>query len=284
MLANLLKMDERVNYIGEPKYIWKYKNFSAGHDKLTKDHITPEIQYHIRNTFQNYLTENGGDILLEKTPSNSLRFEFVYNLFPKAKFIHIIRNGIDVAFSAKKRWCGEYTKTEKVYKSYLKEISSATKRRSKRRWLDTETRFVDMLLDLNYIIPLYMNNMGLLKHSIWGPVYPGIRQDYKNLDLIEVCALQWKHSVDSVLDFKNSSDFRGDYFEIRYEDIVEGNFNKIMEMFEFSGICMNIKSKKYLQTICDNYQKKTYSLNPGEKEKELILKHSQNTLTSLGYS
>lgn len=87
--------------MGEPRYVWKYKNFHVGHDMLTKEHITPEIREHIVNYFKDQFLNNG-EILLEKTPSNTLRFEFVYNLFPNAKYIHIIRNGVDVAFSAKK--------------------------------------------------------------------------------------------------------------------------------------------------------------------------------------
>lgn len=283
LLANLLKKDERVCYIGEPKYIWKYKNFSAGHDRLTKNHITPEIRNYITHAFQAYLADNGGEILLEKTPSNTLRFEFVYNLFPKAKFIHIIRNGIPVAKSAKKRWSGEYTRTEKMYKSHLKEIGTATKNRARKRWFDKKARFADLILDLNYTIPLYLNNAGLLNHSIWGPVYPGMRRDYKQLELIEVCALQWKHCVESVLNFKNSPDFEGNYFEIRYEDIVTGNTENVSKMFEFAGIDFTQDTKDDIKSIAKNYFGKPVNSESDTAETNRILKHCKSTLTQLGY-
>jgi len=283
MLANLLKMDQRVSYIGEPKYIWKYKNFSVCHDSLTKSHLTSEIRHYITTAFQAYLTDTGGKILLEKTPSNSLRFEFVYNLFPNAKFIHLIRNGIPVAKSAKKRWSGEYSKTEKMYKSHLKEIGTATKKRVRKRWFDKKARFTDLILDLNYTIPLYLNNAGLFSHSIWGPVYPGMRRDYKQLELIEVCALQWKHCVESVLNFKNNPDFDGNYFEIRYEDIVTGNIENVSNMFEFAGIEFTKDTKDDIKSIAKNFLEKPKNSESDTAETNMILKNCKSTLTQLGY-
>ncbi len=44
------------------------------------------------------------DIFLEKTPSNVLSFPELSELFPRAKFIHMTRDGRDVLCSLKKRW------------------------------------------------------------------------------------------------------------------------------------------------------------------------------------
>ena len=281
MLANLLKKDARVIYVGEPKYVWKYKNFRVGHDMLTKEHITPEIREHIVNYFTDQFYKNNGEILLEKTPSNSLRFEFVYNIFPNAKYIHIIRNGVDVAFSAKKRWMGEYTETELAHKKNLKNISKATNKRLKRKWKSSEAHLIDILKDLKYSLPLFLNNNGFKKHSVWGPCYPDIYKDYKTLELIEVCSLQWKHSVESVLEFKDSQSFAGAYHEIRYEDIVAGDMQKVKEMFDFTGINFNRGAEQFVQLIEQNFQSKKHKSK--SKETELILNHSSCTIKKLGY-
>ena len=280
MLANLLKKDPRVLYIGEPRYVWKYKNFHHGHDKLTKEHITSEIRNHIVSFFNNQLLQNEAEILLEKTPSNSLRFEFVYDLFPQAKFIHIIRNGYDVARSAKQRWQGAYTNTELAHKSNLNEISRATNKRLKRKWDHSNIRWKDLLLDLKYSLPLYLNNAGIIKQSIWGPCYPGIRHDFKHMELIEVCSLQWKHSVESVLEFKNSKSFNGAYFEIRYEDIVSGDQTRVTDMFDFAGIELSDCSIKQLKSIKNNYQAE---INSDSKDSDLIYKQCHSLLEMLGY-
>lgn len=283
MLANLLKKDSRVIYVGEPRYVWKYKNFHVGHDMLTKEHITPEIRNHITRFFSKQFSANKGEILLEKTPSNALRFEFVYNLFPEARFIHITRNGIDVAYSAKKRWMGEYTDTELAHKKNLKNISKATNKRLKRKWKSSEARLIDILKDLKYSLPLYLNNAGIKKHSIWGPCYPGIHKDYKALELIEVCSLQWKKSVESVLNFKESNSFKGKYHEIKYESIVGGNMKKVQEMFDFAGIELNRDAIENIQSIKQNYQTKNYNLQSESDESALIMKHCKSTLEKLGY-
>ncbi len=53
-----------------------------------------------------------GDVLLEKLPINSFRLRFICFIFPNAKFIYLIRNGLEVAASIERqigidKWYGE---------------------------------------------------------------------------------------------------------------------------------------------------------------------------------
>lgn len=281
MLSRLLKNAENVVYIAEPKYIWKYKNFILGHDMLTANHLTDEIKRTIRKRFKEYLELNGGEILLEKTPSNALRFEFVYNIFPNAKFIHLIRDGRRVAISARERWMGKQSNTEKKYIHPKSSISGVTRRKIKQKWERQEIRYLDVLYNLNNIIHLYLNNMGVLKHSIWGPLFPGIKEAYKKMELIEVCALQWKYCVESVLNFSKSEQFKGDYFEIRYEDIVQGDKSKVQEMFQFAGLEYNEHAKHWASAINKSYNPSKLEIN--ESDLHLINKHCRVLLDYLGY-
>lgn len=178
---------------------------------------------------------------------------------------------------------GEYTNTELIHKKNLNNISKATNKRLKRKWKNSNARWLDILHDIKYSLPLYLNNTGFKKHSIWGPCYSGIYKDYKTLELIEVCSLQWKHSVDSVLEFKESKSFIGDFHEIRYEDIVAGNIQKVNEMFNFAGINFNREAKEYVQSIKQNYQEKKNPSKSESAETGLILKHCSSTLKKLGY-
>lgn len=281
MISRLLDASGNVVYIQEPKYIWKYKNFSPGHDMLTPDHLSDEKKNWIRNRFKQYLDQHQGEILLEKTPSNSLRFEFVYNIFPNAKYVHIIRDGRSVALSARERWQGRQTATEAKYLHPKSTISKTTKHKITVKWTRKEIRSLDFVRELGYIIPLYLNNMGLKKDSLWGPLFPGIKDAYKKLELIEVCALQWKYCTESVINFSNSERFMGDYFEIRYEDIVSGNESKVRELFNFvelpySDVEKRIQSKR-------KHSKGSSKLEITDKDRHLIDKHCWYLLENLGY-
>lgn len=281
MLTHLLNHLEQVVYIPEPKYIWKYKNLSHGHDMLRPEHLTEKKKSWIKKRFKEYLETNNGEILLEKTPSNSLRFEFVYNIFPDAKYVHIIRDGRKVAISARERWQGKQTTTEKRYRHLGSSISKSTLKKVKQKWALNGVRSANLIYELNYLLPLYLNNMGLKKDSLWGPLFPGIKEAYKKMDLIEVCALQWKYCTESVINFSKSERFNGDYFEIRYEDFVRGNKTRMEEMFTFLGLPFNEKIRTVSNQIYSNYTPSNVEIS--EKDNHLIDKHCRTLLNSLGY-
>lgn len=281
MISRLLNAAENVVYIPEPKYTWKYKNFSHGHDMLTPDHLTEEKKNWIRNRFKETLDRYKGEVLLEKTPSNSLRFEFVYNIFPNAKFVHIIRDGRRVALSARQRWQGKHTVTETKYQHPKSTISRTTKQKIKQKWDLKEIRSINFIHELNYIIPLYLNNMGWRKDSLWGPLFPGIKEAYKKLELIEVCALQWKICTESVLNFSKSNRFKGDYFEIRYEDIMAGNESKIKELVDFTALRYSDIEEKVSKW--KNRSGNSSKLEMTERDEHLFNKHCWHLMKTLGY-
>ncbi|NBB76793.1 MAG: hypothetical protein GVY02_05385 [Bacteroidetes bacterium] len=281
MLSNLLRTPENVVYIGEPKYFWETRNANHGHDMLLPKHLNPQIGQIIRSKFSDYLDRHGGEILLEKTPSNALRFEFVYNVFPNAKFIHIIRDGRNVVPSAMKRWCGQHSTTEKRYHHPKSSIKGNTKGKIRQKVNRREFRLVDIVRNLDYILPLYLNNIGWIEKSIWGPRFPGIKEAFRELDLAEVCALQWKYCVESILQFSRSERFKGNYFEIRYEEIVAGDDRKIREMFDFAGLSYTEKSEKVSEYIRSRYKPSEKRLT--EEELHLIHRHCRLLLEKLGY-
>ena len=83
----------------EIPYIWRYGNKKFKTDKLTPDMINTKIKSYIRSQFSKIVENVNTDFILEKTCANSLRVDFVNEVFPEAKFIYIVRNGIDVTSS-----------------------------------------------------------------------------------------------------------------------------------------------------------------------------------------
>lgn len=65
--------------------------------RLTAQHASEPVKKQIREWFDNQA--QGGNLVVEKNPRNSLRVSYVKKIFPEAKFIHIVRDGRDVACS-----------------------------------------------------------------------------------------------------------------------------------------------------------------------------------------
>ena len=73
-------------------------------DCLPVDLLTDKIKKFIRKTVGSLAKSKAGDILIEKTVSNALRVAYVNEVFPQARFIHLIRDGRDVTESAMRLW------------------------------------------------------------------------------------------------------------------------------------------------------------------------------------
>ena len=195
--------------------IWRYGNRHDETDVLTAERATPRIKKYIRGRFEKLKRKQGLDFVVEKTCANSLRLDFVHEIFPDAKYILINRDGRDVAPSAKIRWTAPFE-----LKYTLKKL-----------------RYVP-LRDL----PFYISKFGLnrLKQffgskaqlSFWGPVYPGIDEDFKTKGLLEVCALQWKACVDATQKAKHSLS-PGQYIEVKYEDFVNDPQQQLLRLLDF---------------------------------------------------
>lgn len=95
ILGELLAQHPAVNYLGEQnQHLW-HKWYQRDHHRLYGDDATSEIKTALRDHFEGL----PGDLVVDKCPPNSLRVPFLAAVFPGAIFIHIIRDGRDVACS-----------------------------------------------------------------------------------------------------------------------------------------------------------------------------------------
>jgi hypothetical protein len=179
MVGDLLGAHTDVAYWVEPKYIWRYRNPRAADDVRRPEEATPAVRAYIRSKFAAFTRRRGRARFMEKTPSNCFRVPFIHAVFPDARFLHVVRDGRDVAFSARKKWSSPPAK-------------SALWRRA--------TSFEMPLRD----VPFYAED--ILRDVIgrqfrpgqayiWGPHFPGIREARRTHTVLETCALQWASSV-----------------------------------------------------------------------------------------
>jgi len=98
-------------YLHEPRYIWCHQNSkldvwgtNAENGVLYwgAEDIDPQERDRFAKWFHLALTLSGRRRLLEKLPLNVFRIRWLAGMFPKAKFIHLIRHGRDTALSLEK--------------------------------------------------------------------------------------------------------------------------------------------------------------------------------------
>ena len=186
----------------EINYIWRHGNVKYPSDEFTSEMATPKVIGYIRKQFDQIAKKRELDTVIEKTCANSLRVGFVEKVMPDAKYIFIVRDGIDVVGSALVRW---HASLDLPY-------------------ILRKAKYVPAL-DLPYYASRYFLNQlhrlvsGEKRLASWGPVLAEMETIQANHSLQEVCALQWKACVDN-----SERDFtifpQDTLFRIKYEDFV----------------------------------------------------------------
>jgi hypothetical protein len=98
ILGELIASHPEVKYIFEASHIWELGGLGENEShRLTAQAATPQVKEQIRAWFE--IQAGDANIVVEKNPRNSLRVPYVKEIFPEAKFIHIVRDGRDVACS-----------------------------------------------------------------------------------------------------------------------------------------------------------------------------------------
>lgn len=183
ILGALLGRHRDLVFCNEPRLVWRYGNDRRS-DALRPEDARPEVRAHIRARLAAYVREQGGGRLIEKTPANSLRMGFVDRVLPDARFLHVLRNPIDAVLSIHHYWSG--------YAGGVR--NDLLRRRLVRRVREMDPRQIPHYA-LEFARRLLPRRLG--GPQVWGPRFPGLEGMLRELDLIEVCALQWRLCVEA---------------------------------------------------------------------------------------
>jgi len=180
-------------------YVWRYGNESRPDDCLAATDVRPRTRRLVRSFLARYADDRG--VVVEKTVGNTLRVPFVAEVLPEADFVHVVRNGVDVAMSARREW----------HKSPDARYLLAKARHFPIRLVPTYGR--------KFLVGAVASRIGRRGHvNTWGPRYPGIDGDLVREGLLTVSARQWRESVT-----RASHDLTavpGRVVQVRYEELV----------------------------------------------------------------
>ena len=110
ILGDTLALHTSVTYLNEPRHLWAdaYPETDVWSERavgrggrldLTGSVRTPERDRRLTVNFYCETSATGRPRLVEKLPVNSFRLQFIDAVYPDALFVHLLRNGLEVARS-----------------------------------------------------------------------------------------------------------------------------------------------------------------------------------------
>ena len=109
VLGETMGRHPQLAYLNEPRDIWLYEprtdiwsasaRARGGRLRLTGDDVRPAVAARIRRAFAAEVRLQRAERLVEKLPINAFRIGWLAGMFPDALFVHLIRNGLEVAAS-----------------------------------------------------------------------------------------------------------------------------------------------------------------------------------------
>ena len=219
LLGNILAQHPDVAYWVEPRYIWRYRNPTAQTDRRTVDEATPAVKRYIRSKFASFVAARSGARFVEKTPSNCFRVPFVHAVLPEARFVHLIRDGRDVAFSARRKWTSPPKKAALWRRLTTLEIPLR----------DFPFYITDALRD---VIGRQLYPEGAF---LWGPHVEGLRKVKAQHGVLHACGVQWRESVRAACDGLADIPDQQQHW-IRFEELVTNPSAVLQELLAFAEL------------------------------------------------
>lgn len=125
ILGTCLSKHGDITYLNEPRHLWftaipeadvwtDKANTRGGKLALTEADVDRTKSAGLSRLFRLETIMSGRPVLVEKLPINSFRLGFLHRAFPDARYIHIFRNGLEVAKSIEKesnrgKWFGSHS-------------------------------------------------------------------------------------------------------------------------------------------------------------------------------
>lgn len=210
-LGETLGRHARIFYRNEPYHLWcaiapesdvsQLYHREPGRCLMEAAHASPDM----RRAFWRLMGPGRGStasVLVEKTPYNAMRIGFLRALHPRARFVHIVRNGLDVVRSIEK------LATTNSYRIGLRSDFNQWWGASDARWRHLSRDGADA---------------GYFKDEVGGIMHDETRAAYEWLvSLLEV--ERWREALGP------------DLLELRYEDLIADCGHTFARVADFLGV------------------------------------------------
>jgi len=234
ILGKILNSHKIISQWYEPYFIWDHYFRNHPHDERIKKEATPQISHQIYNAFLKYKKKTGSKIIVDKSPRNSLKIPFILDIFPNARFIHIIRDGRDATLSIHKEWI----RRKKIVSNSNQRFDYLTAIIGIKSWLQRQPFFLDKIRALWFETHFHFINkskhLNRLRWKMdvgWGPRFSNWEEILNKNSLFQFSAYQWSACVKSIMKYWPEIPDKNK-IKIRYEDLLREE-NIIKEILDF---------------------------------------------------
>ncbi|MEI2777013.1 MAG: sulfotransferase [Tetrasphaera sp.] len=255
----------------EINLMWKHGNLDVAHDELRRQDATPKVKRYLRKAFSRFARQAGADVIVEKTCATSLRVDFVDEVFPRARFVFIRRDGIDAAASSVRRWNAHFDLPYTLKKARY--VPRADLPRHLGSFLGRRVR-----LKLSKDAGSVAGERNV--QTWWGPKPSNFLDLQREYSLDEIAFLQWQRCV--------AASRRGlsrlhpaRVHEVAYEDFVTDPSGELQRILAFLGRPDAFDPRAVASVKDGNIGKGRQQFGPSVVER--LKRLSDGTLSELGY-
>jgi hypothetical protein len=287
LLGELLDRHPQVSQWYEPYFVWDHLFRDASHDERTAADATVDVRRQIFKDFSRYRQQQRCLALIDKSPRNSLKILFILEIFPRAKFIHLLRDGRDATLSIHKEWLRrrrifqnpakegrfDYVGAVEVIRNFLaRQPFLSDKLRA--LWFETHGHLFNKKKQLNRL--RWKGEIG------WGPRFKGWEEVYARTSLLQFNAYQWLNCIQAI---QQNWEFipPKNRLKVRYEDLITHPEKKINEIIHFIGVH---SSQKFIEALpglkAGNYDK--WKREFSREQLEELISILTPALIDLGYA
>lgn len=221
----------------EPRLIWKHGNDRLS-DVLSPHHARPEVISDIRARFASVVRKEGKERYIDVTPGNAVRLEFVNQVFPDCQFVHFIRDGVDNILSMRRF----YAVVARVFRSNTPKLQDSYMVRRVKELRLRQAPYMAMEA-IRRMAPSWL--LPLVGPPVAGVRLPAMSAMRREMDLLDVCFLQWRHSVESACQFGRQL-APGRYMECRIETFCEDDLRRI---YDFLGLEITPAALEFVRKV-----------------------------------
>jgi hypothetical protein len=266
-LSRVLREHEDLAFWDCPKYIWRHGNAGWPNDCLEASLVRPRVARYIRRRFADYTTKAGRKRYFDRTPQNVLALDFVNAILPDCKFIHIIRDGRDVAAS-----------TRKSFREAVQSVPSTV-----------VSRVPGIpITDWPYYVPEFLRIVGnrLMRREYRYAFGAKIREwerKKRDVSMLEFTGIVWRECVEAGRESGRRLP-RDRYYELRFETLFEEPERIVRELLEFCALPPSARVMSYISTRIDPAARGRWQKRMQGSEFDVILPHVRSLLEELGYA